>query len=93
MLFESIRFNKKRIDEGLETMTMKATMLRQQTDGSVLLEKLHQEIREYKGILKCRVCHDHQKEVSFIIRDYYSLKNIIIATVYMSSCQPCFLGA
>lgn len=65
MLFEFIRFSKKRIDEGLETMTMKMTVARQETDGSVLLEKLRQEIREYKGILKCRICHDRQKEVSF----------------------------
>lgn len=69
MFVEFVRFNKKRIYEGLEAMTIKATMLRQQTDGSVLLEKLRQEIREYKGILKCRICHDHQKEVSFTIRD------------------------
>lgn len=73
---ERERFNKKRIDEGLETMTMKATALRQQTDESVLLEKLRQEIREYKGILKCRICHDRQKEV-------------VIAKCYHLFCSQC----
>ncbi|KAL0913008.1 hypothetical protein M5K25_016437 [Dendrobium thyrsiflorum] len=73
---ERERFNKKRIYEGLEAMTIKATMLRQQTDGSVLLEKLRQEIREYKGILKCRICHDHQKEV-------------VIAKCYHLFCSQC----
>ncbi|KAK8969698.1 E3 ubiquitin-protein ligase BRE1-like 1 [Platanthera guangdongensis] len=56
-------FNKKRIDEGIETMTIKATTQQLQTDGSVLLEKLRQQMREYKGILKCRICRDRQKEV------------------------------
>ncbi|XP_020585211.1 E3 ubiquitin-protein ligase BRE1-like 1 [Phalaenopsis equestris] len=73
---ERERFNKKRIDEELETMTIKAAALRQQTDGSVLLEKLHQEIREYKGILKCRICHDRQKEV-------------VIAKCYHLFCSQC----
>lgn len=73
---ERERFNKKRIDEGLETMTMKATTLRNQTDGSILLEKLRQEIREYKGILRCRICHDRQKEV-------------VIAKCYHLFCSQC----
>lgn len=44
-------------------MTRKAAHLRAQTEGSLVLEKLGQEISEYRGILKCSVCLDRQKEV------------------------------
>lgn len=57
------RFNKKRIEEGLDIMTRKATSLRAETERSTILQKLRQEIKEYRGILKCGICHDHQKEV------------------------------
>lgn len=33
-------------------------------EGSSLLEKLQQEIAEYKEILKCRICRDRPKEVN-----------------------------
>ncbi|KAK8941203.1 E3 ubiquitin-protein ligase BRE1-like 1 [Platanthera zijinensis] len=73
---ERERFNKKRIDEGIETMTIKATTQQLQTDRSVLMEKLRQQMREYKGILKCRICHDRQKEV-------------VIAKCYHLFCTQC----
>ncbi|KAJ8513461.1 hypothetical protein OPV22_003895 [Ensete ventricosum] len=57
------RFNKKRIEESLEVMTRKAAFLREQTEGSTVLQKLRQEVKEYRGILKCSICHDRQKEV------------------------------
>ncbi|CAL9089263.1 unnamed protein product [Musa textilis] len=57
------RFNKKRIEESLEVMTRKAAFLREQTKGSTVLQKLRQEVKEYRGILKCSICHDRQKEV------------------------------
>ncbi|KAJ6849638.1 E3 ubiquitin-protein ligase BRE1-like 1 [Iris pallida] len=60
---EEERFSKKRTEEGLEVAYRKATCLRGNTKGSTVLEKLKQEIREYKGILKCNICHDRQKEV------------------------------
>lgn len=44
-------------------MTRKAEHLRAQTEGYSVLEKLRHEIREYRGILKCSICVDRQKEV------------------------------
>ncbi|CAL9165191.1 unnamed protein product [Musa hybrid cultivar] len=57
------RFNRKRIEESMEVMTRKAAFLREQTKGSTVLQKLRQEVKEYRGILKCSICHDRQKEV------------------------------
>ncbi|PKA64153.1 E3 ubiquitin-protein ligase BRE1-like 1 [Apostasia shenzhenica] len=73
---EKERFNKKRIEEGLETLTMKATFLRSRNDGLDFLQKLQNEVGEYRGILKCRVCNDHQKEV-------------VIAKCYHLFCSEC----
>ncbi|KAL6005066.1 ubiquitin-like modifier hub1 [Asimina triloba] len=60
---ENERFTKKRIEEELDVVTRKATCLTAHTEGTLLLEKLQEEVREYREILKCRVCHDKQKEV------------------------------
>lgn len=60
---ENERYKKKRIEEELEVLARKATRLSAHSEGSSLLEKLQQEITEYKEILKCRICHDRQKEV------------------------------
>ncbi|XP_026662234.2 E3 ubiquitin-protein ligase BRE1-like 1 isoform X2 [Phoenix dactylifera] len=73
---EMERFNRKRIEEDLEVMTRKAAHLRAQTEGSLVLEKLRQEIREYRGILKCSICLDRQKEV-------------VIAKCYHLFCNKC----
>ncbi|XP_038982412.1 E3 ubiquitin-protein ligase BRE1-like 1 [Phoenix dactylifera] len=73
---EMERFNRKRIEEDLEVMTKKAAHLRAQTEGSLVLEKLRQEIREYRGILKCSICLDRQKEV-------------VIAKCYHLFCNKC----
>nr|XP_010933635.2 LOW QUALITY PROTEIN: E3 ubiquitin-protein ligase BRE1-like 1 [Elaeis guineensis] len=73
---EMERFNRKRIEEDLEVMTRKAAHLRAQTEGSLVLEKLRQEIKEYRGILKCSVCLDRQKEV-------------VIAKCYHLFCHTC----
>ncbi|KAL0923755.1 hypothetical protein M5K25_007826 [Dendrobium thyrsiflorum] len=70
---EKERFNKRRIDEGLEAMTIKATSLRSQTEGSVVLEELQQEISEYRGILKCHICHERQKENLKLGQVFYDL--------------------
>lgn len=60
---ESERFNKKRLEEELDVVARKAAYLSAHTEGSSLLEKLQEEIAEYKDILKCRICRDRQKEV------------------------------
>ncbi|XP_077236568.1 E3 ubiquitin-protein ligase BRE1-like 1 [Tasmannia lanceolata] len=56
-------FEKKRIEEQLEVARRKAARLTAHTEGSSVLEKHQQELREYKEILKCSICHDRQKEV------------------------------
>ncbi|XP_072988140.1 E3 ubiquitin-protein ligase BRE1-like 1 isoform X1 [Typha latifolia] len=73
---EKERFNKKRIEESLEVMTRKAVSLRSQAEGSSVLEKLRQEVGEYRGILKCGICHDRQKEV-------------VVAKCYHLFCNQC----
>ncbi|XP_039121891.1 E3 ubiquitin-protein ligase BRE1-like 1 [Dioscorea cayenensis subsp. rotundata] len=73
---EKERYNKKRIEEELETLMRKASNLRALTEGSTVLEKLKHELREYRGILKCNICHERQKEV-------------VIAKCYHLFCNQC----
>ncbi|XP_062184470.1 E3 ubiquitin-protein ligase BRE1-like 1 [Phragmites australis] len=73
---EKERFSKKRIEDDLELMSSKASSLRAKADESVVLEKLRHEVREYRGILKCGICHDRQKEV-------------VIAKCYHLFCNQC----
>ncbi|XP_062231919.1 E3 ubiquitin-protein ligase BRE1-like 1 isoform X2 [Phragmites australis] len=73
---EKERYSKKRIEDDLDLMSSKVSSLRAKTDKSALLEKLHHEVREYRGILKCGVCHDRQKEV-------------VIAKCYHLFCNQC----
>ncbi|KAJ0970614.1 hypothetical protein J5N97_018573 [Dioscorea zingiberensis] len=73
---EKERYNKKRIEEELEALNRKATNLRALTEGSTVLEKLKHELREYRGILKCNICHERQKEV-------------VIAKCYHLFCNQC----
>lgn len=58
-----IRFKNNRIDEEIDVKIRKAALLKSRSQGSSMLEKLQQELKEYKGILKCGVCKDRQKEV------------------------------
>ncbi|KAL6652277.1 hypothetical protein ACP70R_011202 [Stipagrostis hirtigluma subsp. patula] len=73
---EKERFSKKRLEDDLELMSSKASSLRAKLDESVVLEKLRHEVTEYRGILKCGICHDRQKEV-------------VIAKCYHLFCNPC----
>lgn len=72
---EKERFEKKRLEEELEAVKRKAEHLRVQKEGSVV-EKLQQELQEYKEILKCSVCLDRPKEV-------------VITKCYHLLCNPC----
>jgi E3 ubiquitin-protein ligase BRE1 len=60
----SSRFSKKRLDDDLDLMSSKANSLRDKADNSAVLQKLLHEAKEYRGILKCGICHDRQKEVA-----------------------------
>ncbi|TVU13814.1 hypothetical protein EJB05_37243 [Eragrostis curvula] len=73
---EKERFSKKRIEDDLDMMSSKASSLRAKADRSTVLQKLHHEVKEYRGILKCGVCHDRQKEV-------------VIAKCYHLFCNQC----
>ena len=58
------RFEKKRIVEELEVVKRKASRLKSKIEGSSVVEKLQQEVREYREILKCGICLDRRKEVN-----------------------------
>ncbi|AQK81188.1 E3 ubiquitin-protein ligase BRE1-like 1 isoform X2 [Zea mays] len=73
---ETERFSKKRLDDDLDLMSSKASSLREKADNSQVLQKLLHEAKEYRGILKCGICHDRQKEV-------------VIAKCYHLFCNQC----
>ncbi|XP_058104401.1 E3 ubiquitin-protein ligase BRE1-like 1 isoform X3 [Magnolia sinica] len=73
---EHERSKKKRLEEELEVVARKAASLSALTEDSSVLEKLQEEVREYKEILKCGICHDRQKEV-------------VIAKCYHLLCAAC----
>ncbi|XP_057808384.1 E3 ubiquitin-protein ligase BRE1-like 1 isoform X2 [Salvia miltiorrhiza] len=73
---EKERFERKRVEEDLDNLRRKAQQLKSQVEGSSLVEKLKQELREYKEILKCSVCLDRRKEV-------------VITKCYHLFCNPC----
>ncbi|AQK66703.1 E3 ubiquitin-protein ligase BRE1-like 1 [Zea mays] len=73
---ENERFGKKRLEDDLDLMSSKANSLREKTDNSAVLQKLLHEAKEYRGILKCGICHDRQKEV-------------VIAKCYHLFCSQC----
>lgn len=58
-----IRLKKKRIEEELEALKRKAGRLQAQTEGLSIVEKLQQELGEYREILKCDICLDRTKQV------------------------------
>ncbi|XVF33573.1 hypothetical protein REPUB_Repub17cG0180000 [Reevesia pubescens] len=72
---ERERFSKKRIEEEIEVVRRKVLRLRAETEGSIV-ERLKQELREYKEILKCSICLDRPKEV-------------VITKCYHLFCSPC----
>ncbi|XP_011621166.1 E3 ubiquitin-protein ligase BRE1-like 1 [Amborella trichopoda] len=73
---ENERFDKRRIEEDLEVVTRRAARINARTDGSSIAEKLQDEIKEYKAILKCSICLERSKEV-------------VITKCYHLFCSPC----
>ncbi|TYI67747.1 hypothetical protein E1A91_D08G039300v1 [Gossypium mustelinum] len=59
---ERERFKKKRLEEELEVARRKVVHLRAKTEGNLMVERLQQELREYREILKCSICLDRPKE-------------------------------
>eukprot|EP00250_Pteridium_aquilinum_P020691 c24909_g1_i1 orf=473-2089(-) len=60
---EKERFERRRLQEELAILSAKAARFNVHSDSGPLVEKLQEEIKEYKAILKCGVCHDRPKEV------------------------------
>ncbi|KAL6124537.1 hypothetical protein ACLB2K_077049 [Fragaria x ananassa] len=73
---ENERLKKKRIEEELEALKRKAGRLQAQTEGLSIVEKLQQELGEYREILKCDICLDRTKQV-------------VITKCYHLFCNPC----
>ena len=47
----------------METVKTKVSRLRSLVEGSSAIQKLRQELNEFKEILKCKACNDRSKEV------------------------------
>ncbi|KAJ4904262.1 E3 ubiquitin-protein ligase BRE1-like 1 [Raphanus sativus] len=72
------RFNRRRIEEEVETVKTKVSRLRSLVEGSSAIQKLRQELNEFKEILKCKACNDRPKEV-------------VITKCFHLFCNPCVL--
>ncbi|XP_013666708.2 E3 ubiquitin-protein ligase BRE1-like 1 isoform X1 [Brassica napus] len=72
------RFNRRRIEEEVETVKTKVSRLRSLVEGSSAIQKLRQELNEFKEILKCKACNDRSKEV-------------VITKCFHLFCNPCVL--
>ncbi|KAM1157176.1 hypothetical protein FF1_027812 [Malus domestica] len=91
---ERERFEKRRKEEELEVLKRKASRLRAQTEGSSIVEKLQQELGEYKEILKCDVCLDRTKQV-VITKCYHLFCNPCVKKVLETrqrKCPRCFMS-
>jgi len=79
-LFWWFRFEKRRVQDELEALHSKLSRLQSHHEGAPGIERLQEEIKEYKAILKCSVCHDRPKEVSmpFSLTDKTNGLNVIL---------------
>jgi hypothetical protein len=64
--WECVRFEKRRAQEELEVVNMKITCLQSNREGGAVVDRLMEEIKSYKTLLKCSVCHERQKEVNHL---------------------------
>eukprot|EP00850_Spirogloea_muscicola_P006846 SM000033S12367 [mRNA] locus=s33:455296:461432:- [translate_table: standard] len=69
-------FKRKRVEEEADRLKEKVLRLGGQDSRGSTIELLLEEIKEYKSILKCGVCHDRPKEV-------------VITKCYHLFCSPC----
>ena len=77
MCFFCHRFEKRRAQEELEVLHMKTARLNTVHDGGPMVERLQEEIKDYKSILKCSVCHDRPKEVLYYFPVLVGWKDVI----------------
>ncbi|CAI9101302.1 OLC1v1038595C1 [Oldenlandia corymbosa var. corymbosa] len=85
---ERERFDRKREEEELEAARLKVSRLKSQMEGSSVLDKLRQEVKEYREILKCSICLDRRKEV-VISKCYHLFCNTCIQRVVESRHRKC----
>lgn len=69
-----ISLETKKLEEELREWNEKVAQMTAET-GEAAIQKLHEEIKECKSILKCGVCFDRPKEVGFssLTRHFYFL--------------------
>ncbi|KAK4270506.1 hypothetical protein QN277_023535 [Acacia crassicarpa] len=89
---ERERFARKRLEEELEIARRKVSYLQAQIEGSSVIEKLQQELGEYREIVKCSVCQDRTKEV-VITKCYHLVCNPCIQKVVENKQRKCPLCA
>ncbi|KAI3743766.1 hypothetical protein L1987_56832 [Smallanthus sonchifolius] len=89
---EKERFDKKRVEEELEASRRKHLRLTSHLDGTSAVEKLQQELKEYKEILKCSVCFDRPKEV-VITKCYHLFCNTCVQKIIETRHRKCPLCA
>ncbi|KAJ6391015.1 hypothetical protein OIU77_025091 [Salix suchowensis] len=85
---EKERFDKRRMEEELEVARRKVSHLQAQTEGSLIVEKLQQELREYREIVKCSICLDRPKEV-VITKCYHLFCNTCVQRIVESRHRKC----
>ncbi|KAB5569032.1 hypothetical protein DKX38_002825 [Salix brachista] len=85
---EKERFDNRRMEEELEVARRKVSHLQAQTEGSLIVEKLQQELREYREIVKCSICLDRPKEV-VITKCYHLFCNTCVQRIVESRHRKC----
>ncbi|KAH8516624.1 hypothetical protein H0E87_004827 [Populus deltoides] len=85
---EKERFDKRRMEEELEVVRRKVSRLQAQTEGSSIVEKLQQELQEYREIVKCSICLDRPKEV-VITKCYHLFCNTCVQRILESRHRKC----
>ncbi|KAJ8749049.1 hypothetical protein K2173_013493 [Erythroxylum novogranatense] len=85
---ERERFDKRRKEEGAEVVRRKISCLQAQTEGSSIVEKLQQELKEYREIVKCSICMDRPKEV-VITKCYHLFCSHCVQKLFDSRHRKC----
>ncbi|CAL0304630.1 unnamed protein product [Lupinus luteus] len=85
---EKERFTKKRIEEELDAARRKFSCLKAQNEGSSLIEKLQNELKEYREIVKCTICKVRTRQV-VITKCFHLFCNSCVQTVAGSRHRKC----
>ncbi|KAJ8900265.1 hypothetical protein K2173_024905 [Erythroxylum novogranatense] len=85
---ERERYERRRKEEEAEVVRRKISCLQAQTEGLSVVEKLHQELKEYREIVKCSICIDRPKEV-VITKCYHLFCNHCVQKLFESRHRKC----